>query len=96
MARRQQIWAHKAKLELLLSLGGACRECGAEDRLEFDCIEPIGHHHHRAGFTWRISIYRRQHAQDNLQLLCERCHMEKTKRENASCVASTETESQPF
>lgn len=78
MAQRQVKWAHKAKRKLRKALGGKCVKCTTTLKLEFDCIQPQGHWHHKIGLTWRISFYRQQAAINNLQLLCEKCHLKKT------------------
>jgi 5-methylcytosine-specific restriction endonuclease McrA len=81
MAKRQKEWARKARFELMFKLGGACSVCGTDRDLDFDCIIPQGPAHHRDMDTsHRMSFYRRQHAEGNLQLLCRRnkCHSKKT------------------
>jgi len=78
MAKRQKEWARKAKFELLFKLGGACVECGTDKHLDFDCIIPQGDAHHRLDTARRLSFYRRQHQEGNLQLLCRhKCHKKK-------------------
>ena len=79
MAKRQKEWARQARFELMFKLGGACVECGTDRDLDFDCIIPQGPAHHRDMDTsHRMSFYRRQHAEGNLQLLCRhKCHKKK-------------------
>jgi len=80
MAKRQKEWARRARFELMFKLGGACFECGTDKHLDFDCIIPQGPAHHRSMDTsQRVSFYRRQHKEGNLQLLCRhKCHKKKT------------------
>jgi len=78
MSARQVEWAHKTARSLRKALGFVCAKCPQKRRLEFDCIIPQGHKHHRIGFTWRMSFYRQQFAAGNLQLLCKSCHASKT------------------
>lgn len=81
MARRQKEWAKRARIELLILLGGTCFKCGTEDMLEFDCIQPQGHRHHTFDTSQRMSFYRAQYKKGNLQILCERCHNKKASKE---------------
>lgn len=70
MGARQRRWAHKATKALRKQLGGQCAICGKTHNLEFDCIAPQGHFHHKIEWSWRISFYRNQAHAGNLQLLC--------------------------
>lgn len=81
MSARQVDWAQRTLKQLKQQLGGCCADCGSRRKLEFDCIQPAGHWHHRIGLTWRASFYRQQAKADNLQLLCRPCHIIKTSRE---------------
>lgn len=92
MGKRQKRWAAKRRAELRELLGGCCARCkrraseeGSGDvpfiRLEFDCVSPTGHAHHRMDASARTSFYNYQHDQGNLQLLCERCHARKTRED---------------
>ncbi len=82
---RGHIWAQTVREWLLLKFGRKCKVCkttGTEKNgLEFDCIIPQGDDHHRAGFISRQSFYRKQAKLGNLQLLCQKCHIKKTKKE---------------
>lgn len=83
MASRQIEWAHRAKEHLRLSLGYKCAVCGKVTKhLQFDCIIPRGHKHHRMEFSWRISFYRKEHKNGNLQLLCPVHHQIKSATEH--------------
>lgn len=79
MAKRQKAWARRKTAELRRQLGGVCARCGKRRRnLEFDCIIPQGHKHHRMEFSWRMSFYNAQFQAGNLQLLCDPCHNRKS------------------
>jgi len=78
MAKRQKVWAQKARAALRETLGGVCASCPQRDGLEFDCIEPRGDAHHRMDTSARVCFYRKQHREGNLQMLCPRCHAKKT------------------
>lgn len=74
MGLRQRQWAAKWTIKLRLLLGGKCIDCGTTEDLHFDCIYPQGDHHHRIEWSWRMSFYRKQYAQNNLALRCEKCN----------------------
>jgi hypothetical protein len=86
MGLRQREWARKQRLKLCRLLGLQCKQCSSRDyrKLEFDCIKPIGDNHGKKEWSWRISIYRQQHKNNNLQLLCDKCHNKKTAKENSN------------
>lgn len=71
MAKRQKVWAAKARDALMAKLGGKCVKCGTADNLTFDCIMPQGDTHHKMSFDRRMSFYRAQDREGNLQLLCK-------------------------
>lgn len=71
MAKRQKVWAAKARDALAAKLGGKCVKCGTTEKLTFDCIIPQGDEHHKMSFDRRISFYRAQDKIGNLQLLCK-------------------------
>lgn len=79
MGLRQREWARKTRLKLRRILGLQCKQCGSRYymKLEFDCIKPTGHWHHRIEWSWRMSFYNKQHKAGNLQLLCDRCNSKK-------------------
>lgn len=74
MARRQKEWARRTRDGLLAALGRQCAWCGTTANLQFDCIIPQGDHHHKIDWSHRMSFYRQQHTEGNLQILCERCN----------------------
>ena len=88
MGKRQKLWASKARARLKKLLGGRCKGCGAYgfelgegQQLEFDCIKPCGHGHHRMESSSRMSFYHKQWSLGNVQLLCTKCNTEKSIKE---------------
>jgi 5-methylcytosine-specific restriction endonuclease McrA len=81
MAKRQKRWARQERQRLRVRLGTRCAVCGTTASVEFDCILPQGHEHHRMDAATRTLFYRRQVSAGNLQLLCEKCHAKKTANE---------------
>lgn len=80
MALRQREWAERETLRLRVILGNKCANCGSTRELEFDCILPKGHKHHKIEWSWRLSFYRRELKNGNLQLLCTVCNSSKGNR----------------
>lgn len=80
MAKHQKEWARQARFTLTFLMGGACR-CGEDKDLDFDCITPQGDTHHKMDTSARMSFYRKQHKEKNLQLLCKQCHKQKNKED---------------
>lgn len=74
MGKAEKEWARRKRRELVAVLGGVCAFCGTQEGLGFDCIKPMGDRHHRYDTSHRMSFYRRQYAEGNLQLLCDRCN----------------------
>jgi len=68
----------RRKAYLLNALSGCCRKCQSERDLQFDCITPRGHAAHGSGLYARMLFYVREFEVGNLQLLCARCHRQKT------------------
>jgi 5-methylcytosine-specific restriction endonuclease McrA len=74
MSKRAKTWARVARAHLLRLLGGQCAVCGTNTNLEFDCIVPQGHAHHTWSTDKRMTFYRRQYLNHNLQILCSECN----------------------
>ena len=78
MGHRQRIWARKIREQLLNELGRFCKKCKTTKNLTFDVIIPDGKRHedghHKIEWSWRMSFYRQQHFNGNLQVLCEHCN----------------------
>lgn len=74
--------ARKLRADLIASLGGKCARCPRTENLHCDCIEPQGYAHHFMPWPQRTRWYWQQHLKGNLQLLCPRCHIQKTCSEN--------------
>ena len=84
MGLRQRKWATETRTKLISVLGGHCFKCQTDQDLQLDCIEPCGDEHHKMEYSWRMSFYRQQYFKFNLQLLCEDCHIQKSKTEHSS------------
>lgn len=74
--------ARHLRAELVKELGSVCVSCQSTNKLHFDCIVPQGPAHHLMAWPERIRWYWQQHLLGNLQLLCPRCHLRKTQRDN--------------
>ena len=90
MATHSRLYWRKVGNLLKKSLDPQCAMYGKRRSyadLEFDCIIPQGHWHHKVETDRRISFYRKQFRAGNLQLLCaewtkDQCHLKKTLTEN--------------
>jgi 5-methylcytosine-specific restriction endonuclease McrA len=82
MSKRAKVWAVKARARLMDAHGNECALCGDTFNLQFDCIIPQGNAHHRFSTDKRMTFYRRQDADGNLQLLCGPCHTAKSENED--------------
>lgn len=94
MPQNMVTWARNARFKLMFELGGQCARCGKVKELEFDCIVPQGHVHHRLGVSSRMVFYRRQHKAGNLQILCRVCNNKKSVSDLAYLQEKAENE--PF
>ena len=66
---------------LIEKLGGKCVECGCTKELEFDHIDPSTKSFNiAAGYTKPKEVLLSEVAK--CQLLCNKCHIEKSKRDN--------------
>lgn len=81
MAKPQKDWAVRWRVRLMHILGGQCRQCGSTNNLEFDCIESRGDRHHKMDTSARMSFYRREYREFNLQILCQSCNARKADKE---------------
>lgn len=88
MGRRQTEWARRERDKLRLVLGSKCARCGEDDLplLQFDVItiDPDDNNAHHQELSWdqRMRFYLKQHEKKNVQLLCQKCHGSKSKKEN--------------
>lgn len=90
MAKRQRDWARKTRDKLMSLLGDKCAKCGTTIELQFDVITPVQdfdktgkEKHQRAmDWSWRMSFYRKQFNNKNLQLLCDKHNSQKSNLEN--------------
>jgi hypothetical protein len=74
MGRAEQEWATRNRRELLELFGNVRAHCGTDENLDFDCVPPRGHKHHRGDASQRMCFYRRQLLEGNLQVLCMACN----------------------
>ena len=66
---------------LIEKLGGKCTECGCTETLEFDHIDPSTKSFNiAAGYTKPKEVLLAEVAK--CQLLCNKCHIEKTKKDS--------------
>ena len=79
---RHRRWAVQVLEDLKELLGSECAGCGGvlcgNADMEFDCIEPRGHLHHRWETNRRAVFYRREFRAGNLQRLGRACHERKS------------------
>jgi hypothetical protein len=74
MAKRQRLWAARARLALIVSLGGKCALCASDYDLEID--HPFGRDWKpsRVEYSARISRYRREARAGLVRVLCASCN----------------------
>lgn len=58
-------------------LGKRCTACGSLEDLTFDCIVARGSKHHSMEWSHRMSFYRAEAKDGNLQVLCNACNSRK-------------------
>lgn len=76
MGRRQKEWAKRARLALVIQLGGKCDECGSInlDTLQLDHIYTKSYEPQKLGSDSRIANYRREAKAGLLRVLCKSCN----------------------
>lgn len=97
MAKRNKTWAKKRRRYIKGLLGYHCNLCGIHEILKedledpktqkpillvFDCIIAQGDTHHKGSTDQRVCFYWKQFKNNNLQLLCEKCHTIKSNLEH--------------
>jgi len=89
-----KIWRKQARERLIADLGGVC-PCGSTQNLVIAHKTPLTpeQHKHRVkiGGNSRIVLYRKEHAQGLIKLLCQSCNI---KEAHEPCLALDDT--QPF
>jgi 5-methylcytosine-specific restriction endonuclease McrA len=68
---RTRRWA-ALRVQALRRDGWRCRHCGGRGRLEVDHVQPVAN---RPDLSWSL---------ENLQVLCNVCHAQKTRAENGA------------
>jgi len=79
-------WARKLRRKIFRELGYECAICGKTRNLELDCKKPVGNSHGRWSYDTRIRFYRTMLKENNLQVLCAKCHNTKSTREQRRIV----------
>ena len=82
--RRRVITSRSIREQLRVLLGGKCARCPQTEHLQFDCKVSQGGDHHALNWRQRLNFYVEQAKLENLQLLCPKCHVEKTLDEIAT------------
>lgn len=71
---------HRRRSEAISKLGGKCKECGSEERLEIDHLEPAENNKSRIPL-FSLSEIDFQNELKTCQILCKECHKKKTSKE---------------
>lgn len=71
-------WIAKRRADWI-ALNGPCAECGSSDSLQVDHVDPATKLSHR---VWSWAAERREGELAKCQVLCEPCHVAKTREEN--------------
>lgn len=71
----------KRRDELLARLGGRCVICGSTDSLEIDHIDPATKSFTLSDMILHMSKEKLRCELDKCQLLCRKCHLEKSKQD---------------
>lgn len=79
---------HARRKEAVAKLGGACVECGSQDNLEIDHIDPATKEI-ELGSMWSVAKHRYDAELEKCQLLCSRHHKQKSDREQTHRVCGT-------
>lgn len=77
MAKLQRRWAVKARMDLVIQLGGVCAFCGSKHDLQIDHIHGRNYSLRKLSSDHRVSIYRREAQAGLLQVLCGPCNNSK-------------------
>lgn len=98
MSAYEKEWARRQRAALMEILGPRCNYCGDTEpkTLEFDCVKPMGDKHHRMDTSARMSFYRRQFREGNLQVLCRYCNNTKGNYSEEQIKEQEFEETQPF
>jgi 5-methylcytosine-specific restriction endonuclease McrA len=83
-------WLKRRRLAAIEQFGGKCIKCGSEEDLEFDHIDKKTKVRKGDHAMWSWSEHRRNEELKKCQLLCEKCHIQKTIDERISDGRYTE------
>ena len=73
----------RLRLETIKAMGGKCVQCGSVDDLQIDHKDPATKEFPVSKF-WSLSRQKLQKELNKCQLLCEKCHAEKTRKDGSS------------
>lgn len=79
----QRKWRNTRRKEYIKKHGGKCVQCGSKHRLEFDHVDRSRKVEHKI-WTWKRA--RIEEELKKCQLLCKRCHINKTHAERGDRV----------
>lgn len=74
MSKATKSWAKAARIELIVSRGGACERCKALQNLTIHVLARSDQRHHGMDPSARICYYRKEARAGNIQVLCQACH----------------------
>lgn len=79
----QRQWLKLRRDKAIKEMGGQCVNCGSDENLEFDHKDRISKMH-PIGSIWSRSWDFIWQELNKCQLLCEKCHLNKTSQENTT------------
>lgn len=69
---------HKRRTDAINKLGGCCKKCNSKENLEIDHIDPKKKKFN-ISVSWSTNINKINLELEKCQLLCKKCHIEKTR-----------------
>lgn len=89
MKKYMQERYNETRTKLIELLGGKCVDCNATENLEFDHINRETKIFTISGSEWSRNFDELKLEAQKCQLLCKKCHLLKTKRENGELTHGT-------